>query len=52
MITREDAKKVIVQLSNQPFITGINLIATDDYYIFKKEDKKNVVEFLKEVHNL
>ena len=52
MITGEDAKKVIEQLSNQQFITGANLIATGDYYIFKKDDKEDVVEFLKEVHNL
>lgn len=52
MITREAAKKVIEQLSNQPFIVGTNLISTGDYYIFKKEDKKDAVEFLKEVHNI
>lgn len=52
MITREDAKKVIEQLSKQSFVSGLHLISTSDYYIFKKEDKKDVVEFLKEVHNL
>lgn len=52
MITREDVKKVIEQLSNRPFIVGVNMISTDDYYIFKKEDRKDIAEFLKEVHNL
>lgn len=53
MITREDAKKVIEQLSKQSFPRGsLHLISTSDYYIFKKEDKKEVVEFLKNVHNL